>query len=84
MGDVRVNCDLCFLKGAGKITEILERRPDLANWWADQEARGLGKTLGAGTFRKDRPAYRQLQVMAQRQTRLFADDEPSISCFCGD
>ena len=27
------NCDLCYLKGRGKITAILRDQPDLAGWW---------------------------------------------------
>ena len=78
------NCDLCFLKGAGKIQEIIERRPDLAEWWAAQEARELGKSGISGLFRSDRPRYQAILDGSKRQLRMFDADEPSISCFCGD
>lgn len=32
------NCDLCFLKGRGKLLSIIREHPDLANWWAEAEA----------------------------------------------
>ena len=77
------NCDLCFLKGAGKIAEIVERRPDLAEWWIRQESRPLGAKGAPGRFRSDRPSYASMRASARTQMRLFADD-PTISCFCGD
>jgi len=73
------NCDLCFLKGKGLILEILQRKPELADWWIRMEKRG-------GRFRNDRPGYKSLQVIAQRPT-LFDDMEPdelSIACHCSD
>jgi hypothetical protein len=84
------NCDLCFLKGVGKLREILERRPDLADWWVRME----GEIRTAGTshhnkFRKDRPSYAGLLKMVQEQ-RLFdfgGPDEPDElgeACHCTD
>lgn len=73
------NCDLCFLKGKGLILEILQRKPELADWWIRMEERG-------GRFRNDRPSYENLQTLAQRPT-LFDDFEPdelSIACHCSD
>lgn len=32
------NCDLCFLKGAGKIRRAMRDRPGLAAWWVRMEA----------------------------------------------
>lgn len=70
------NCDLCFLKGASKVRNIVRDRPDLAEWWAQQEER-----MGA-TFRRDRPSYRQM--MAQPDLLSRANDESLIECFCTD
>ena len=67
------NCDLCFLKGRDKLVNIVRERPDLAQWWADQEAR-----IG-GTFRADRPSYAAMLA----QPDLFqAVDEGLIECYC--
>lgn len=70
------NCDLCFLKGVGKRTRIIEDSPSAADWWIAQEAR-----IGA-TFRADTPSYSGLKTTAAAQRRMFdntlfsADGEP--------
>ncbi len=70
------NCDLCFLKSYDKVVNIVRDRPDLARWWAEQEAR-----IG-GTFRADRPSYAAMLA----QPDLFKDttDESLTDCFCTD
>jgi 3'-phosphoadenosine 5'-phosphosulfate sulfotransferase (PAPS reductase)/FAD synthetase len=71
------NCDLCFLKGRDKVVNIVRDRPDLARWWAEQEAR-----IG-GTFRADRPSYAAMLA----QPDLFRDgqgDDALIECYCHD
>jgi 3'-phosphoadenosine 5'-phosphosulfate sulfotransferase (PAPS reductase)/FAD synthetase len=70
------NCDLCFLKGYDKVRNIVRDRPDLAEWWAQQEER-----IG-GTFRNDRPSYRAML----NQPDLFKDavTDDLIECFCTD
>lgn len=77
------NCDLCFLKGAGKLIRIMRDRPDLADWWIDQEQRTGNR------FRNDRPSYAALLEHSQRQTlfpleMLDGPDELSIACHCTD
>ena len=72
------NCDLCFLKGYSKRLSIIRERPQLADWWMEQEQ------MVGGRFRKDTPDYRQMQVIAtDNQLFDFGDDE-TIPCFCGD
>ena len=70
------NCDLCFLKGYGKIKNLARDRPDLAEWWDEQEER-----IG-GTFRNDRLSYREML----NQPDLFKDvvTDDLIECFCTD
>jgi 3'-phosphoadenosine 5'-phosphosulfate sulfotransferase (PAPS reductase)/FAD synthetase len=70
------NCDLCFLKGSAKIRNLVRDRPDLAEWWAQQEER-----TGA-TFRKDRASYRAMLM----QPDLFTDgmEDTLTECFCHD
>lgn len=74
------NCDLCFLKSAGKLRRIMADRPDLAAWWVAAEGR-TGQR-----FRKDRPGYAKLLELAQRPGLFDAteDDELSIACHCTD
>jgi 3'-phosphoadenosine 5'-phosphosulfate sulfotransferase (PAPS reductase)/FAD synthetase len=69
------NCDLCFLKSYSKIKNLVRDRPDLAEWWAQQEER-IGKP-----FRIDRPGYRAML----NQPDLFEDTtEDLIECYCHD
>ena len=68
------NCDLCFLKSYDKLKNIVRERPDLALWWAEQEAR-----MGA-TFRNDRPSYAAMLA----QPDLFQQADDLIECYCTD
>ncbi len=78
------NCDLCFLKGTGKKQSIIRERPDLADWWIEQEE-SLSADKGKGAFfRADRPSYRTMKNIALDQTTIFDFTDESISCFCGD
>jgi hypothetical protein len=83
------NCDLCFLKGRSKIERIMRERPDLAQWWIDQEEK-IKTSLSArnDAFRADRPKYHQMLKQVQEQPLLpfgeVVDDEPLIDCVCGD
>lgn len=78
------NCDLCFLKGAGKRKSIMEQRPDLADWWIEQEE-SLSAEVGKGAFfRSDSPSYRQMLVSTKDQESFDFDDMDTIPCFCSD
>lgn len=80
------NCDLCFLKGAGKIQRIMRDRPDLAAWWVDMETRIERTAGGTGRFRKDRPSYAALLEHSSRPSLWDVNepDELSIACHCTD
>jgi 3'-phosphoadenosine 5'-phosphosulfate sulfotransferase (PAPS reductase)/FAD synthetase len=70
------NCDLCFLKGAAKISNILRAKPELAQWWIDRE-----QQIDA-TFRKDRPNYQRILEAVQSQSAFdfgIFDDETTCS-----
>jgi 3'-phosphoadenosine 5'-phosphosulfate sulfotransferase (PAPS reductase)/FAD synthetase len=81
------NCTLCFLKSGRKKISIIRENPSLANWWAEMEE-SMAEITGAGTaayFRNDQPSYRQMQIIASDQGSFdFGQDDPSISCFCGE
>ena len=79
------NCDLCFLKGTGKKQSIIREKPELADWWIDQESSLEGVGTGA-YFRVDRPSYKTMQNEALNQTNIFGNIYPdeTIPCFCGD
>lgn len=69
------NCDLCFLKGYAKLKNIVRDRPDLAEWWAQQEE------LAGKTFRIDRPSYR---AMLNQPDLFAAPTDDLIECYCTD
>jgi hypothetical protein len=63
------NCDLCFLKGKKKLIRLIMERPDLAEWWIDQEAK-MGKGF------REYYLYRDLLKIAENmnlQTSLNID-----------
>lgn len=64
------NCDLCFLKGAASLVELIRERPESADWWVQAETmiRSGGREV---TFRSDRPSYGELKRIA-----LGMVDEP--------
>lgn len=68
------NCDCCFLKGKGKLSIIAKERPDLFEWWINQENKSKG------TFKKE-ISYQQLKDKAQSQLGIW-DNDPSFECFC--
>lgn len=70
------NCDLCFLKGGGIIMGLIAQKPERAIWWAEMEEK-----IG-GTFRSDRPSYKQMMQYTKDQQPLFVDE--TVPCFCGD
>lgn len=80
------NCDLCFLKGAGKISAVLREHPEYAGWWVRMEQTPLGKTANAKTgagqkFRYDRPDYATLAERARIQQPLnFGEFDDLESC----
>ena len=63
------NCDLCFLKGAGKRMVIMRERPGCSAWWAGQERATDG-------FFDRRSRYADLQDLVSRSPLLpFVDDD---------
>ena len=72
------NCDMCFLKGKKQTMDIMRSRPELSDWWIEQEKR-TGKT-----FRFDIPVFDLLKKSKQNiNLDLFERDE-SLDCFCTD
>lgn len=72
------NCDMCFLKGKQQTMDIMRSRPELSDWWMEQEKR-TGKT-----FRFDIPVVDLLaRSKENKNLDLFESDE-SLDCFCTD
>ncbi len=74
------NCDLCFLKGKGKLATIARERPDLFAWWEKQEETMSGGYDSKNGF-KNGITYRQIREVAKISPQLF-DNDPSFECFC--
>jgi 3'-phosphoadenosine 5'-phosphosulfate sulfotransferase (PAPS reductase)/FAD synthetase len=68
------NCDGCFLKGKGKLAIIAKEKPEIFDWWIEQEQKS------SHTFKKE-ISYKQLKDKAQSQLGMF-DGDPSFECFC--
>jgi hypothetical protein len=77
LGTYRGNCDGCILKATAKLVRIESEEPGRLKWWADIE-RDAGSL-----FRQDRPAYRQLLVLANDGGACTTDDDLG-DCFCHD
>ena len=82
------NCDLCFLKGEGKLTRLIAEEPMTASWWIQMEenvtqlSTRKAKEASCAQFSK-RFSYKDLLTRALKGERP-KDDGPSIDCFCGD
>jgi 3'-phosphoadenosine 5'-phosphosulfate sulfotransferase (PAPS reductase)/FAD synthetase len=69
------NCDLCFLKGAGKLLALMHEHPGLADWWIEQERIVAPSKSSGGTFVTEY-SYAALADQAARQAVFpFLDDE---------
>lgn len=80
LGPDEGNCDLCFLKGQGKLERLMRKWPNASDWWSEKETRG-------GLFRKDRDRYSVIQMLSERPQLPGMEDEPdelSIACHCTD
>lgn len=59
------NCDLCFLKGARTLVDLIRERPGSASWWAEMETRVRHRDRPeTARFRADRPPYAELAQIA--------------------
>lgn len=75
------NCDLCFLKGRQKRERLMREHPELAPWWAAQEAR-----IG-GRFHAHEPGYARTLDAVLRLPLLPMDldgDADTVPCNCTD
>ena len=78
------NCDLCFLKGTRTLIKLIKEKPELADWWIEQEQKISKPDEDIATFNKSR-SYTDLVELAKfdsLQTSLFEDD--TRRCFCHD
>ena len=83
------NCDLCFLKGRGKLRRLIRDDPSRAEWWISQErVRQTGnytRTEKKTTMQfSNRWSYSDLVRESTGLLPLGDDDEESLPCFCTD
>lgn len=80
------NCDLCFMKGAPQILDMIRERPELVDWWVKMET-VVNKPQGknAATFRIDRPTYAKMAKAVKDQMVFdFPNFDEAIPCYCTD
>ena len=77
LGTYRGNCDGCILKSTAKLLRIEREEPGRLAWWEDVE-RDSGSL-----FRRDRPGYAQLRVLAD-DVKACGTDADLGDCFCHD
>ena len=80
------NCDLCFMKGRVERLAIMRQRPDLAQWWINQEKEITERTGRQSSFIKHPDTYERQLRHSQDDLFLDADldDGSDNSCFCTD
>lgn len=79
------NCDLCYLKPANQVLNLIREKPSRATWWIKIETLALSSSASGARFRNDRPSYKQMLEFATDQQEMFPfPDEEQIACFCGD
>jgi len=90
------NCDLCYLKGKRTLVRLLKERPDLADWWIEQEtkvkkhrlekfgAQGNEHIEMTATFRKGVRYVDLVDITSQEDDQLELLEDDSRSCFCHD
>jgi 3'-phosphoadenosine 5'-phosphosulfate sulfotransferase (PAPS reductase)/FAD synthetase len=72
------NCDLCFMKGRGKLKNLIRENPGAVDWWIEQEI------TGKGSFNKEF-FYSDLLHEVIAQPHLFdeLDDDEEHDAECG-
>ena len=72
------NCDFCFMKALKKKLSQARLMPENLQWWIDMEDKTGSRFVNDYTMR-------QLQALAKNPSLFDSlEDEPEISCFCGD
>ena len=78
------NCDLCFLKGKKTLTSLLKEKPEMANWWIEQERKfntPKHKEHKTNQFIRN-INYIELVDLSKQNVDLF--DDQQMTCFCHD
>jgi hypothetical protein len=78
------NCDLCFLKGKKIKVNLLQQRPDLADWWIQQEVIASDLSKSDQALFSSRHSYQDLLDIALDKNAQVEDDYASLPCICSD
>jgi len=75
LGEIIGNCDFCFLKGINKRLKIAREKPEILDWWANEELK-TGASFQKGMYVKD-------ILKKSKVPQLFPPDAtPDFECFC--
>lgn len=79
--DYEGNCDLCFLKGRGKLAALIRENPGIEEFWAQAEERATARNQSGARFRAEE-SVRQLAaaVASQGVLDVLSDDEHDVEC----
>ena len=80
------NCDLCFLKGLGQKSRLIQRQPGVGDWWREQEAWVAAKTgKGGAAFSKEISMADLIRRASEPDCQLTLFDDPGFQeCRCTD
>tara|TARA_S200002703_G_C3791998_1_gene244439 strand:+ start:53 stop:937 length:885 start_codon:yes stop_codon:yes gene_type:complete len=88
------NCDLCFLKNKAQLITMIKERPELAEWWSEQEIKTLAERRrrhGQDTdkivttkFNKNYSYIDLVDLSEKTPDQLDLFSESTMSCFCTD
>ena len=76
------NCDLCFLKGRGKLMAIIRDKPELAKWWSDVEKQTRASKPSGAQFNKDF-SYKTLVIDVNSSPLLPILEDHEFDAECG-
>ena len=78
------NCDLCFLKGRGKLLALIRENPGMADWWVQQESQ-INPSKPSGAQFVTEYSYLDLERSVANQSNFFAilDDDFDHDAECG-
>jgi 3'-phosphoadenosine 5'-phosphosulfate sulfotransferase (PAPS reductase)/FAD synthetase len=79
------NCDLCFLKSAGKLKRLIRDTPTMVDWWkAQEDSAGHRATSSGARFNFDRRyADLEREVATQPFMPGLLDDDEEFDAECG-
>ena len=88
LAGVEGNCDLCFLKGRSKLLSLIQRHPELAEWWIAQEHAVKTSATSSGARFITEFSYTDLVLAVRDQSNFLAamdGDEHDAECglHCG-